>query len=889
MPNTTRKFRKQILGAQSSGALKHASFAVATFADTGELLAVNSAAADLFSTVIDSPVLSNSWQNILEPLVSEMTERVSPSLERRVDTGDGKEMVVAAWRHEKTIQLALRPSTFTPHRAGFKDAIMDVLSTTGEEYFRNLVRACSEYLDMPMVALGMLSDAGNEAQPIAVYEHGCFLETKTEVSLVGLPSQDVKDKGFTLYRDNIRQHFPDSKLLKRLNAVSYIGLPVRNRTGDAIAQLSMIGDKPLSDDHIYRPTLLLIADRTAAEIERNTQISSLLKENSELAALFGNITDGVFINDAKGRLLDANSASLQMFGYDLDHFRTLSVKDLIDPSDLAIQPANLEPVLSGENLIYQRRFIGRDSKVFMCEVNIKQLPDGRIATICRSLNNRTQDISRLERSHERFRGVVESNMLGIYFWNLDGQISDANDRFLKLLGYSRQALARGDLNWKRLTPREWHKIDDVNMRLIRRDGKIEPFEKQLIHSEGHILPVMVGASVFEGTNEGVGFVLDLSEIKATENALSEGHSSLTRLVDNLPGVVFRAQIAPDWPLSYVCESIKGWTGFSADEFISQRRFIGDVIHPDDVHQVWEARQKALDQQHQFQISYRFVHINMEETWVWEQSRPVFNQDGKLVAFEGFIADNSERRQLDDQLQQARRLESIGRLAGGVAHDFNNLLTGVLGYSDFALMYTQDSKMREYLESIRSAAQRGAALTRQLLGFARKQIVEPQVFSPNTRIKDIRKLLHRLIGEDIELVLELNPESGMIKIDPSQFEQVLVNLVVNARDAMRSGGLLKLRSAPVNLGDSFVRDHPEVRKGKYVRIDIEDTGHGINTDALEKIFEPFFTTKEEGKGTGLGLATCYGIIKQNQGHIEVSSAPGHGALFTVYLPRIHAEA
>ena len=173
------------------------------------------------------------------------------------------------------------------------------------------------------------------------------------------------------------------------------------------------------------------------------------------------------------------------------------------------------------------------------------------------------------------------------------------------------------------------------------------------------------------------------------------------------------------------------------------------------------------------------------------------------------------------------------------------------------------------------------------GFARKQIVEPQTFSPNTRINDIRKLLHRLIGEDIELVLELNPESGMVRVDPSQFEQVLVNLIVNARDTMPEGGLLKIRSAPVDLGDDFVHDHPEVKKGKYVRVDIEDTGHGIDAETIEKIFEPFFTTKAKGKGTGLGLATCYGIIKQNHGHIEVSSAPGHGALFTVYLPRIEA--
>ncbi|MEE9311838.1 MAG: PAS domain S-box protein, partial [Planctomycetota bacterium] len=553
--------------------------------------------------------------------------------------------------------------------------------------------------------------------------------------------------------------------------------------------------------------------------------------------------------------------------------------------DLAVQPIDFAPILAGKNLVYERRFITVNSEVFRAEANIRQLPDGRIATVVRELKDRERNTQRVKLSEERFRRVVESNMIGVYFWNMDGEITDANDRFLRQFGYSRQSLARGDLNWKRMTPDEWRRIDNINMKLIRRDGQIEPYEKQLFHSEGHELPVLVGAALYEGANEGVAFVLELSEMKATERALHESQVSLSTLIDNLPGVVFRAQIAPDWPMTYVSDSIKDLSGYSADEFINRRRFLADIIHPDDARDVWEARQKANDEQRQFQISYRVVHKNHDEKWVWEQTRPVFNDDGKIVALEGFIADNSERRLLEEQLQQAQKLESVGRLAGGVAHDFNNLLTAVLGYSDFALMYTQDSKLKEFLLNIRSAAERGATLTRQLLGFARKQIVEPQTFSPNTRINDIRKLLYRLIGENIELVLELNPESGMVRVDPSQFEQVLVNLIVNARDAMPEGGLLKIRSAPVDLGDDFVHDHPEVKKGKYVRVDIEDTGHGIDAETIEKIFEPFFTTKAKGKGTGLGLATCYGIIKQNHGHIEVSSAPGHGALFTVYLPRI----
>ncbi len=249
----------------------------------------------------------------------------------------------------------------------------------------------------------------------------------------------------------------------------------------------------------------------------------------------------------------------------------------------------------------------------------------------------------------------------------------------------------------------------------------------------------------------------------------------------------------------------------------------------------------------------------------------------------------ERKQLERQFQQAQKMESIGQLAGGIAHDFNNLLTAILGYAELAEeRVPSDEITRGYLLNITNAAERAANLTRQLLAFARRQIIEPKVVDLNEMIPEIDKLLRRLIGEDIELVTLTTSPLGLVKVDPGQMEQVLINLAVNARDAMPEGGKLTIETQNVILDEEYARHHPEVTAGEHVMMAVTDTGTGMDACVLAHIFEPFFTTKEPGKGTGLGLATCHGIVKQNSGHIWVYSEPGHGTTFKVYLPRTTAE-
>jgi two-component system, cell cycle sensor histidine kinase and response regulator CckA len=243
----------------------------------------------------------------------------------------------------------------------------------------------------------------------------------------------------------------------------------------------------------------------------------------------------------------------------------------------------------------------------------------------------------------------------------------------------------------------------------------------------------------------------------------------------------------------------------------------------------------------------------------------------------------ERRELEDQLRHAQRLEAIGRLAGGVAHDFNNLLSVIIGYSDFALARTRDDELRRDVEQIRKSADRAALLTRQLLVFSRRQKVEPRLLDLNELVSNLDKMLRRLIGEDIDLQLDLHSDLPKVRADAGQMDQVLMNLALNARDAMPGGGRLLIETGDIDVSEAGPLVPPEIASGRYVRIIVSDTGIGMDEHIQEHIFEPFFTTKEAGKGTGLGLSMVYGLVRQNNGYVWFRSTPGEGTSFAIYLP------
>ena len=335
---------------------------------------------------------------------------------------------------------------------------------------------------------------------------------------------------------------------------------------------------------------------------------------------------------------------------------------------------------------------------------------------------------------------------------------------------------------------------------------------------------------------------------------------------------------------YNSPSYEKLLGYSREELRQTSAF--EQIHVDDRKTVIDAAADARRTGMGRTVEYRIRHkdgrwLNVEST-----ASVVRNQDGEVEKLVIVNRDISERRQLEEQLHRSQKLEAIGRLSGGVAHDFNNLLGLIIGYSEaLQQRITPEDPYREAVDEIQNAGKRAAALTQQLLAFSRKQVLEPRILSLNDIIVDIEKMLRRLVGENIEMQLVLAPDTQTIKADRSQIEQVILNLVVNARDAMPNGGKLTIESGNWQLDRSTVLRHPYVIPGPYALLKVTDTGCGMDSELQSHIFEPFFTTKEKGKGTGLGLATAYGVIKQSGGYIWVDSEVGKGTAFRIYLPQV----
>ena len=335
------------------------------------------------------------------------------------------------------------------------------------------------------------------------------------------------------------------------------------------------------------------------------------------------------------------------------------------------------------------------------------------------------------------------------------------------------------------------------------------------------------------------------------------------------------------------------TGFTPEERLG--RHLEEFLHPDDVTPIRERFAYSLTHPDEpLQVEYRFLH--KDGSWRWGEAIGVNRLDDPIVR--GIVVnhrDVSARKQAEqalqrseDQLRQAQKMEAVGRLAGGIAHDFNNVLTAIFGYADLLLdQFGTDDRRRADVLEIRRSAERAAALTRQLLAFSRKQVMQPRTIDLNGVIRNIENLLGRLVGEDIEVVLDLDPALEPVRADPGQMEQVLMNLAANARDAMPEGGRFCINTANMQV-DETAAERPHLQPGRYAKIAVRDYGTGVSGEIREHIFEPFFTTKEVGKGTGLGLATVYGIIKQSGGNIYLESCEGQGTTFGVYLPSVERD-
>ncbi len=380
-----------------------------------------------------------------------------------------------------------------------------------------------------------------------------------------------------------------------------------------------------------------------------------------------------------------------------------------------------------------------------------------------------------------------------------------------------------------------------------------------------------------------GLQAEISERKRTEAALRLSEEQFRRVFE--AGPVGMAIIEPNLRIASGNPALGEMLGYSLEEL---KGFgISELPCSEDAEEHFNNFRRLFSGEiPSYQAEVRYLTKSGQVAWANLTASVIHGEEGNPLFAIAIVEDVTERKQLEMQLRQAVKLEAIGRLAGGVAHDFNNILTVICGFGQLLLEQSApEDPGRPHVEQILKSADRAAALTRQLLAFGRRQVLAPEVLDLNATAHEISKMLLRLLGEDIDLVWHLSPNIGRVKVDRGQIEQVIMNLVVNARDAMPRGGKLTLETAEIELDESYARAHVGVTPGPYVMLALSDTGVGMNKETLAHIFEPFFTTKEKGQGTGLGLATVYGIVKQSGGNIWVYSEPGQGTTFKIYLPRV----
>ncbi len=507
----------------------------------------------------------------------------------------------------------------------------------------------------------------------------------------------------------------------------------------------------------------------------------------------------------------------------------------------------------------------------------------------------------LEKARNRYARLFNHAPVGYLITDSAGIILQANQTFAEMLGLNGPELNQKPFS-QFILPRDRETFlgrfraffkspggKQMDLRMgtseeesfyARLQGRVEPFlEQDGAKQAGHERLLLM--------------VSDISEQKAAQRALENKHTELEEILNALPDAVVYAD--PDRRIRKVNPAFTRIYGYTAEEVMGEKTAI---LYADPDEFVKQGQERYNIQAREMHTPYEIRYQRKDGSCFISETvgTPVRNAADEVVGLMGVVRDITDRKQaeaekerLESQLRQAQKMEAVGRLAAGFAHDFNNMLSPILGYSELLLDELHETDPRyDQAEEIRRAAIRSRDLIRQLLAFSRKQVLSLELLDLNPVIEDFQKMLSRAIREDIELRLFLDPGAGKIKADLSQIEQILMNLAVNAQDAMPDGGVLTIETAPAELDAEYAAQKPGVTPGEYVRLSVSDTGRGMEPAVAERIFEPFYTTKEKSKGTGLGLATVYGIVKQHGGNIWVYSEAGQGTTFKLYFPRISAS-
>jgi two-component system cell cycle sensor histidine kinase/response regulator CckA len=510
-----------------------------------------------------------------------------------------------------------------------------------------------------------------------------------------------------------------------------------------------------------------------------------------------------------------------------------------------------------------------------------------LARTVEALKGEESDRKAREEDLRRLAAIVEYSDDAIVGVGLDTLITDWNAGAERMLGYLRSEIIGKPITT--IFPPSHRDEPLDNQARLKRGESVVRRESLRLRKDGKTIHVALTVSPIKDQHGRVigtaGIMRDISQRKLIEDALHHSEASYRSFVENAPFGIVRT--TPDGQIVQANPALVKMLGYASEQEVLGLNMATDVYRyagerPEAT--AWSRRQESVQG-----VEVDWKHKDGKPFTIRCDAHVVRDRAGNLEYLEGFIEDISERRAMEMQLRQGQKMEAIGRLAGGIAHDFNNLLGVIIGYSDLVSeQIGPDSPLHNPVEQIKKAGDRASALTRQLLAFSRQQVLETKMLNLNKIVAEMANMLPPLLGEDIELQTSLAPLLGQVKADQGQIEQVIMNLAVNARDAMPGGGRLSIETRNASLDEEFVSRHRPTIPGEYVMLVVSDTGSGMDAQTQAHIFEPFFTTKEQGRGTGLGLATVYGFVKQSGGYVWVQSEPGMGSTFTIYLPLAQEE-
>lgn len=629
----------------------------------------------------------------------------------------------------------------------------------------------------------------------------------------------------------------------------------------------------------------------ARDITDLKKTEEALRESEEkYRTLFEESLNVNILLNLNGKIVDVNKACANFMGIPKQQGIGKSVFDFISPEQKEFVKKLFEKEVAGEYTpavvidVMTRRGV---RKLFLEEGAGRIYKEGKLTEILLSGSDVTELIKtqeELRESRERFKGLAELLPETVFEMDENDTLTFVNRNAFEVFGYTRDEFEKGINLVDLLIPEDRERVNR-SIKKILSGKKLAPMQFTALKKNGETFPIQVYFSspiCDKGFHCIRGLIIDISERQKMEAKLK----LLSTTVEQSVNIVAVADT--NGIIQYVNRAFEEITGYKRQEIIGHKRDILEGCKIDEnLHkEIWETIKSGNTWTGRLMSKKKSGSVYTEDTALF----PVVGSDGKITNFTRIGRDITDRVKLENQLQQAQKMESIGRLAGGVAHDLNNIMTGIRGCAELARLELESYEIdTENIDDICKAVDGAASLISQLLAFSRKQMANPQVLNINNVIKEMEKMIPRVIREDIKFSTSLDPDILSVRMDPHQLQQIIMNLVVNAKDAMPDGGKLIIETKMADVDESFQKRYPFFVPGSYVMLIVSDTGTGMDEETISHIFEPFFTTKEKGKGTGLGLSTVYGIVKQAKGHILVYSEPGQGTAFKIYLPSIKEKA